>query len=288
MNREFVDYQVVDQVARVTLNRPDFRNAQSRRLLEELDQVLAEAAADREVHVIALFGAGDHFSAGHDLGTAQERKDRDQRPLQQGLRGRFEHSRENFVDRTLRWRNLPKPTIAGVHGYCIYAGWMIASAMDIIYAADNAMFLGANFQYFSIPWDLHPRKAKELLYESRFIDAWEAHKLELVNRVYPAAELDAAVMAYAQRVARNDPFQLRMIKQAVNQVQDGQGFAAHITSAHTMHMLSSEGEKDPDYALKVPKGARRPMVQRAFENYELNRQAREGGADTNDAATDNE
>lgn len=269
MSGEFVEYQLENHVARVTLNRPDVRNAQSRRLLEDLDECFAEAADDRDVHVIVLMGAGEHFSAGHDLGTSAERSDREQRPLQQGLRGRFEHSRENFVDKTLRWRNLPKPTIAGIHGYCIYAGWMIASAMDILYAADNAMFLGANFQYFSIPWDVHPRKAKELLYESRFIDAREAHSLELVNRVFPAAELDAEVMAYAERVARNDPFQLRMIKQAVNQVQDTQGFAGHITAAHAMHILSSEGEKDPDYALQVPEGARRPMVERAFENYEL-------------------
>jgi len=75
------------------------------------------------------------------------------------------------------------------------------------------------------------------------------------------------VIEYAERIALNDPFQLRMMKLAVNQVQDQQGFAGHITAAHHMHMLSSEGEKDPDYALKVPSGARRPMVERAFENY---------------------
>ena len=59
--------------------------------------------------------------------------------------------------------------------------------MDIIYAADDAMFLGSNFQYFSVPWDMHPRQAKELLYESRFIDAEEAARFGLVNRVFPAA-----------------------------------------------------------------------------------------------------
>jgi enoyl-CoA hydratase len=291
MSAEFVDYQVSDHVARVSLDRPEFRNAQSRRLLEELDEVFAQAASDPEVRVIVLLGAGEHFSAGHDLGTAAERADRESRPLQAGLRGRFEHSRENFVDKTLRWRNLPKPTIAGIHGYCIYAGWMIASAMDILYAADNAMFLGANFQYFSIPWDVHPRKAKELLYESRFIDACEAQQLELVNRVFPADDLEAEVMAYAHRVARNDPFQLRMIKQAVNQVQDSQGFAGHITAAHMMHMLSSEGEKDPDYALKVPEGARRPMVERAFENYERQQQLKDpktAAAVTKNSPTDKE
>jgi hypothetical protein len=62
-----------------------------------------------------------------------------------------------------------------------------------------------------------------------------------------------------------------MIKMAVNQVQDTQGFQAHISAAHTMHILSSEGEKDPDYALRVPAGRRRPMVEKAFENYQRSR-----------------
>ena len=268
---EFIDVELVNGVLRVTTNRPEVRNAQSRRLLEELDEAFRVASADEAVKVIALFGAGDHFSGGHDLGTAQELADRRERPLQAGLRGRFDHSRENFVEKTLRWRNLPKPTIAGVQGYCIFAGWLVASSMDIIYAADDAMFLGANFQYFSIPWDVHPRKAKELLYESRFIDAEEARQLGVVNRVYPRADLNEAVLEYAERIAKNDPFQLRMMKMAVNQVQDGQGFAAHITAAHAMHIISSEGEKDPDYALKVPRGARRPMVERAFENFQADK-----------------
>lgn len=268
---EYIDVTVANGVARLTANRPTVRNAQSRRLLEELDHAFAHAAADRSVKVIVLFGAGDHFSGGHDLGSGEERADRAARPLEPGLRGRFDHSREHFVDKTLRWRSVPKPTIAAVQGYCIFAGWLVASAMDIIFAADNAMFLGANFQYFSIPWDVHPRKAKEFLYESRFIDAAEALELGLVNRVFPAAGLRDATLEYAERVARNDPFQLRMIKLAVNQMQDGQGFHAHITAAHAMHILSSEGEKDPDYALRVPEGARRPMVERAFEHYAARR-----------------
>jgi enoyl-CoA hydratase len=268
---EFIEVELSKGVLRITTNRPEVRNAQSRRLLEELDDAFADASADAAVKVIALFGSGDHFSGGHDLGTEEELEDREQRPLQQGLRGRFDHSRENFVEKTLRWRNVPKPTIAGVQGYCIFAGWMVASAMDIIYAADDAMFLGANFQYFSIPWDVHPRKAKELLYESRFIDAEEAQALGLVNRVFPKHDLQAATLEYAERIARNDPFQLRMMKMAVNQVQDGQGFAGHITAAHAMHIISSQGERDPDFALKVPEGARRPMVERAFENYHANK-----------------
>lgn len=272
-DREYQDIRVEDDghVRRIITNRPQYRNAQSRRLLEELDHAFAVAGDDRDVRVIVLLGEGDHFSGGHDLGSPDEKADREVRPLQEGLRGRFHHSREHFVDKTLRWRDVPKPTIAGVQGYCIFAGWLVASAMDIIYAADDAMFLGTNFQYFSIPWDVPPRKAKELLYESRFIDGTEAAELGLVNRVVPRADLEAEVMAYAHRVAGNDPFQLRMIKLAINQVQDGQGFHAHITAAHALHLLSSTGEKDPDYALRVPEGRRRPMVEKAFEHYELRR-----------------
>ncbi len=264
-----VTYEVVNHVARITTQRPRYRNAQSRALLEALDAAFAAAAADREVRVIALFGAGEHFSGGHDLGTPEEREDLQRRPLQRGLRGRFDHSREQFVDKCLRWRNVPKPTIAAVQGYCIYGGWMLASAMDIIYAAESAMFLAGNFQFFTVPWDMHPRKAKELLFESRFVDAEEAKALGLVNRVVPAARLEAAVLEYAERIAGNDPFQLRMIKLAVNQMQDGQGFHAHITGAHLMHLMSSEGEKDPDYALQVPQGRRRPMVERALKHFDL-------------------
>jgi enoyl-CoA hydratase len=264
-------YDLDGHVLKLTLNRPRYRNAQSRKLLEALDEAFARAVADTNVRVIVLFGAGDHFSGGHDLGSPDERADREARPLQPGLRGRFDHSREQFVDKTLRWREVPKPTVAAVQGYCIFAGWLVASAMDVIFAADDALFLGANFQYFSIPWDLPARKAKEILYESRFIDATEAHKLGLVNRVVPRSNLESETLDYARRVAENDPFQLRMIKMAVNQVQDTQGFRAHINAAHTMHILSSEGEKDPDYALRVPDGKRRPMVERAFENYRRSR-----------------
>ena len=269
---EDIEYRVDAHVARVLVNRPAYRNAQSRRLLEELDAAFGRAVDDSNVRVIVLHAAGEHFSGGHDLGSPDEQADRHARPLEAGLRGRYAHSREHYVTKTLRWRELPKPTLAAVQGYCIFAGWMVASAMDIIFAADDAMFLGANFQYFSIPWDMHPRKAKELLYESRFIDAPEALDLGLVNRIVPRARLLEETLDYAHRIAANDPFQLRMIKLAVNQMQDQQGFAAHISSAHALHMLSSEGEKDPDYALKVPEGRRRPMVERAFENYTLSKQ----------------
>jgi enoyl-CoA hydratase len=274
-----IRYEVADRIARITLDRPQYRNAQSRVLLEEMDDAFAWAVEDLEVRVITLWGAGDHFSAGHDLGTPEQREDIERRPAEEGLRGRYAGSWDRNIDKTLRWRNAPKPTIAAVQGYCIFAGWMVASAMDVIFAADDALFLGANFQYFSIPWDLHHRKTKEILFESRFISAQEAHEYGLVNRVVPRDRLEAEVLAYAGRVAENDPFQLRMIKQAVNQAQDAQGFTESIVGGFNAHILSSTGESDPGFALRDPRAEgtrRRPMVQRALENYEAYRQAREG------------
>jgi enoyl-CoA hydratase len=269
-----VRYEQQGRVARLILDRPSYRNAQSRLLIEELDAAFARAADDEGVGAIVLMGAGDHFSAGHDLGTPEELADREARPYPDGLRGKYARNWDMNVDVCLRWRNLPKPTIAAVQGYCIFAGWIIASSCDVIFAADNARFLPTNFQYFSVPWDLHHRKAKEILFESRFLDAEEACDLGFVNRVLPLAELDAEVMDYALRVAENDPFQLRMIKLAINQALDGQGFTPHIYGAHALYMLSSTGESDPGYALQKPEGRRRPMVQRAMDNYERARARR--------------
>lgn len=263
-----IRYEMDGKVAVISLARPQARNAQSRVLIEELDDAFQRAARDVNAHVIVLRGDGDHFSAGHDLGSPEELADKKARPEQEGLRGKYNRSWNLYVDATLRWRNLPKPTIAAVQGYCIFGGWMFASACDVIIAADDALFLPTNFQYFAVPWDLHPRKAKAILFESRLVDAQEAEELNFVSWVVPREKLDDEVMEYAHRVAENDPFQMRMIKLAINQVQDTQGFQGHIYSAHAMHMLSSTGEADPDYALTKPGGKRRPMVQRAFENYE--------------------
>ena len=139
----------------------------------------------------------------------------------------------------------------------------------------HAQFYGHHQNLHKHLFDFGQRKAKELLYESRFIDGVEARELGLVNRVFAREELRTAVIGYAERIVKNDPFQLRMMKMAVNQMQDTQGFTGHINAAHTMHMLSAGGERDPDYALEVPAGARRPMVERAFEHFRLNKSREE-------------
>ncbi len=273
---DFIRYEQHDRVARLVLNRPQARNAQSWRLTEELDDAFERAGKDDAIGAVVLAGEGDHFSAGHDLGSAEQKADMATRPRQEGVRGRY-GSWDTNITPNMKWRNLPKPTIAEVKGYTIFAGVAIAEACDIIFAADDTMFLPTNYQYFHVPWDLGIRKSKEILFESRFIDAAEALELGLVNRVIPKARLEQETMEYAARVASNDPFQLRMIKLAINQAQDAQGFTQHIQGAYAHHLLSGLGESDPDFALNDPRKdgkKRRPMVQRAIENYELEKQRR--------------
>jgi enoyl-CoA hydratase len=123
MDAKDVRYEVDGRVAVVTLNRPRYRDAQSWRLLDEFDEALDAACADRSVRVIVVRGEGEHFSAGHDLGTAEQIADMKARDTPRVGIGEYETFRKYSLDLTLKWRNLPKPTVALVRGYCIYGGW---------------------------------------------------------------------------------------------------------------------------------------------------------------------
>jgi enoyl-CoA hydratase len=264
-------YEVEDRVAKITVNRPRYRNSQSTPLLFQLDEAIMRAGADRNVRAIVLSGAGEHWSAGHDLGTPEQVAYKEAN-VEDGLRGFFDLTYGSMVETHLRWRNVQKPMICAVQGYCIFGGWMVASTADIIFASDDALFLGSTFQYFSIPYDIHPRRAKEILFQGRFVNAQQAKELGLVNRVVPRAELMAETMSYAQDVAQNDPFDLRMTKLAINQAQDAQGFTAYIQSVHSTYIARYMGEKDPGYAVKAAEGRRKPMVQVALERYRREQQ----------------
>jgi enoyl-CoA hydratase len=230
-------YEKHGAVAKVVSNRPRYKNAQSRLMIEEMDHAFAAASADQDVRVIVLGAVGDAFSSGHDIGTPEEKEDMRRRPFPKGVRGEYALSRSLFLDTTLRWRDLEKPTIAQVQGLCIFGGWMFAAAMDLIVAADDARFLPALMQYFSIPWDIPLRKAKEAMFRSRFIGAEEAARLGFVNLVVPRDRLETETMALAEEIAENDPFTMRMVKWAANSAQDAMGFSNSIRNAHSHYMV---------------------------------------------------
>lgn len=232
-----VSYTVDGPIAVVTLNRPQYRNAQSWRLLDELDRALEAAVADRDVKVVVVKGEGGNFSSGHDLGTPEQVADRQARGVPDVGIEYYDNFRKYNLDYTLKWRNLAKPTIAMVEGYCIFGGWMIAASMDIIFAAKGARFLAGLVEYFSIPWDIGFRKTKEIIFESRFISGEEAHALGFVNRVFEPGDLERETMLYAQRVAENSSIALRLGKLAVNHAQDVQGFTAAMEAGLHDYMI---------------------------------------------------
>ena len=240
MSNETIVYEP-GAVARIILNRPELRNAQNRLMIRELDGAFAAADADPEVRVIVLSGVGEHFSSGHDVKEMQNRRP-DEAPL------RRREMQDIYLDSHLRWRNVLKPTIAMVQGFCIFGGWMVASAMDFIFAADDARFLAypAPADYWSVIWELGSRKTLEILYENRFVMADEAHELGFVNRVYPRMELERETLAYAERVAQNDPSMTRSLKFLVNQTLDGMGFTQSVNAAfHGMRSTASARPSRP-------------------------------------------
>jgi enoyl-CoA hydratase/carnithine racemase len=229
-------YEVADRVAVITLNRPQVANAQNAALLDDLDAAWARAAADEEVRVIVLRGNGKHFSSGHDLKSGSPAPD------QITLEYIIQYEARRYLEYSLRWRNVPKPSIAAVQGKCIAGGLLLCWPCDLIVAADNAEFsdpvvhMGiGGVEYHGHTWELGPRKAKEILFTGRAVTAEEAEKVGMVNRVVPLAELDAATMELARQIAQMHPFALRQAKRAVNQTLDVQGFYAAIQSVFDIH-----------------------------------------------------
>jgi enoyl-CoA hydratase/carnithine racemase len=246
-----VDYERRGAVALVTMNRPEYRNAQNSAMTYALDAAFVRAVDDDEVRVIVLAGAGKHFSAGHDIGTpgrdvdvSFERKavlwwDHVGR---EGGDLRYARELEVYLGMCRRWREIPKPTIAMVQGACIAGGLMLAWVCDLIVAADDAFFADPvvrmgipGVEYFAHPWVLGPRAAKEFLFTGDRFDAARAHQLGMVNRVVPRASLEEATFALADRIADMPRFGLALAKKAVNQAEDQMGLRSGMDSVFGLH-----------------------------------------------------
>jgi len=233
----YILYEVKDKIATITLNRPEAANAQNAELLNELDAAWTRAAADDDVAVIVLRAEGKHFSAGHDLKGGNW-------PAAEKITLEWIYREESrrYLEYTLRWRNVPKPSIAAVQGRCIAGGLMLCWPCDLIVASEDALFsdpvvtMGiGGVEYHGHTWELGPRKAKEILFTGRPLTADEAEKVGMVNRVVPRDRLDDEARELAQQIAEMPSFGLRQAKRAVNQTQDVQGFYAAIQSVFDVH-----------------------------------------------------
>jgi enoyl-CoA hydratase len=243
---EFIEYEVDDKVAVVTLNRPEKANAQHRPLLVELNDAFETANADDDVNVIVLQANGKHFSAGHDLGYGRPSQGSNGEPARPFTVGDLYLSETKYyLGYSMAWRNLPKPTIAAVQGKCVAAGLMLCWPCDLIIAADNAEFsdptarMGlAGVEYMAHAWEFGPRKAKELLFRSTAIGAEEAMELGMVNKVVPLENLRAEAMTWARDIATLDPIMTRLIKRGINATLDTMGFTSSLEHHFDIHELA--------------------------------------------------
>jgi len=219
---ETILYAKEGAVATLTLNRPGQRNAMNRTVLKELHRALDIAAADDEVRVLVLTGAGSAFCAGFDL-----KEQADAQP--HGLATWRALLEEDSAPLIRFWR-FAKPTIAAVHGACIAGGCELALCCDITIAAEDAVFgepemkFGASIAVLILPWLTGAKKAKELLLLGEdSLPAAEAARIGLVNRVVPVGTELSEALALARRLAVVDPQLLRTAKAAINRTYDLMG-----------------------------------------------------------------
>ena len=261
----------------VTMNRPEVRNAQNTQLLNELHEALQTADHDPEVNVIVVAGAGPHFSSGHDLkayvGEAPSDEWHEKRKTPEG---KFEHERQMYFEKSLAIRDLTKPTIAMVQGKCIAGGLMAACMCDLIVASDDAVFqnpvlrmTGAGVEALVEIADLSPRKAKEFLWTGDEIDAAEAHRLGLVNRVVPRDRLEEETMALAERIAKMPPVTVRSVKRSINHAQDLAGFRNALEYHFMVHQFQHNTKTSLDaLAERKQKGSMKEVFRDRDKSFE--------------------
>jgi len=248
-------YEVDGAVATITMNRPQVANAQNTALIDAIDAAFDHADADDDVRVVVVAGAGNHFSAGHDLKALVGSEGADEWVAMRGTpEGKFRHEQVMYVERCRRIHDFRKPTIAAVQGRCVAAGLMLACMCDLILAADDAVFSnpvlrmsGAAVELLVEPWELGIRQAKEFLLAAEELDAAEAWRLGLVNKVVPRGELGTRARKLADRIALVPPVTAQVVKGSINHVGELMGkraswqyhFMAHQWAHNTATSLSA-------------------------------------------------
>ena len=232
-------------IATITLNRPQALNALDLVMRRELASVLDEVEADETARVVILTGAGGNFCAGGDVKTMRATR-------HTAAEGRARVESLNRV--VLRLVDFPKPTIAMVDGYAVGAGSNLALCCDLIIASDRARFGELFWKIGLVPdgggtWLLSRvvglARAKELIFTADVIDAAEAARIGLVNRVVPATELLTTTRALAGKIAAGPPAVLRMAKHMVNRAATSDLAAALDLEAFSQGIaISSEDHRE--------------------------------------------
>lgn len=237
-------------VARITLARPDTRNAQDYLMLHELDDAFQRATTDDDVKVIVLAADGPHFSSGHDLRNTQTGSDFEPHCMtggyaKPGQEGSMANEEEFYLGMCWRWRNVPKPTIAQVQGKVIAGGLMLVWPMDLIVASDDATFsdptvaLAVNgHEYHSHTWEVGARKAKEMLFRGTPLSAEECRQLGMINHVVQRDALEEFTLGLASEIALMPSFGLKLAKMSVNGALEAQGQYNALRHAFALHQTA--------------------------------------------------
>jgi enoyl-CoA hydratase len=247
---EQIRYDVpIERVARITLARPDTRNAQDYAMLQEIDTAFQQATLDDDIRVIVLAADGPHFSSGHDVSKPSSGAEFEPRLmtggyLQPGQAGGMANEDEFYLGLSWRWRNVPKPTIAQVQGKAIAGALMLVWPCDLIIASEDASFSDPTVafavnghEYHTHLWELGARKAKEMLFRGHALSARECESLGMVNHVVPRDELEPFTLALAAEIAQMPAFGLKLAKLSVNQGLEAQGQRNAINTAYALHEL---------------------------------------------------
>lgn len=232
MSEEAIIYKVSDRIATITMNRPKSLNSMSLDMVEGFIRSLQEAETDSQVRVVVVTGSGRAFSAGGDLKTLDDlhtTEERRQFIVKVGTIVKLIH-------------DMSKPVIAMVNGVAAGAGFNLALACDMAYAADNAKFIQSFVNvglspdcggFYYLAKAVGMAKAKELMLTARPVGAQEAEHLNLVNGVFAQEELEAATMKLAARLAEAAPLAVAMTKKAVND------YSASLEETLTFESLAS-------------------------------------------------
>jgi naphthoate synthase len=237
-------YHKADGMAKITINRPEVRNAFRPQTVMEMRQALSDARFDEHIGVIIFTGAGDHaFCSGGDQRV---------RGNSGYVDGAGQHHL-NVLDLQKDIRSLPKPVIAMVAGYAIGGGHVLHLVCDLTIAADNARFgqtgpkvgsfdggFGASYMASIVG----QKKAREIWFLCRQYDAEQALDMGLVNRVVPLAQLEQETVQWCQEILQHSPIALRCLKSAFNADLDGQSGVQELAGNATMlFYMTEEGQE---------------------------------------------
>ncbi len=249
-------YKKDSGVARITLNRPEKLNAVNQAMAEDLEVAVADCAKDDTVRVVVLSGAGRAFCAGGDFRYRDVSEGKVSPHLAHDNRIAYEHIFKGHLlpgwvgTVLLPLHNLEKPTIAMVNGPCLGAGFDLSCACDMRVGSPKTSFaigftkVGLSDDMGGI-WHL-PKlvglgKALELLYTSDTVDGQEAHRIGLLNKLFPEGKLEEETAAFARRLAQGPPIVYRLIKaQAYRSYQIDLEFALQMTMAYVTIAMKSE------------------------------------------------